>query len=107
MEWILDNFTFTKNYCIFIHGLTIRSISCHEGILTCGYGKEEKDAAEMPWHGMVDEEKAAALSFKTKSSPFWTPEMGSLGRRRRDGNDQRLAWRAEEGHQAFPLPRPH
>lgn len=77
------------------------------GILTCCHGKEEKDAAEMSRHGVVDEEEAVAITIKTKSSPFWTSEMGCDGRRRWDGNDQRLAWGAEEGHQAPSLPRPH
>lgn len=81
--------------------------SYREGILTCSHGKEEKDAAEMPWHGMVDEEEAVAIPVKAKSSPFWTSEMGSHGRRRWDGNDQRLAWGTEEGHQALSLPGPH
>ena len=40
------------------------------GILTCCHGKEEKDAAEMSRHGVVDEEEAVAITIKTKSSPF-------------------------------------
>lgn len=42
----------------------------HSGISARGYGKEEKNAAEMQRHGMVDEAKAVAIRFETKSAPL-------------------------------------
>lgn len=57
----------------------------NEGILARGDGKEEKHAAEMPRHGMVDEAETIAFSIEAESSSFWTSEMGHHGRWRRDG----------------------
>lgn len=40
------------------------------GISARGHGKEEKNAAEMSRHGMVDETETVAIPFEEKSSPL-------------------------------------
>ena len=39
-----------------------------KGLSTCGHGKEEEDAVEMPRSGVVDEAKAIAISTEAESS---------------------------------------
>lgn len=41
----------------------------HSGVLTCGHGKEEKDATQVSRYGMVDEEETASITTKAKSAP--------------------------------------
>lgn len=38
------------------------------GFLTCGYGKEEKDATKVSRHGMVDAEETTSITTKAKST---------------------------------------
>lgn len=49
------------------------------GIFTCGDGKEEENATEVPGHGMVDEAEAAAVGAEAKGPPLRASKMGNIG----------------------------